>query len=780
MRGFHDSRRNISLPRIFNTVARLEQWFRRWKRGCLLVVIIMALLCLALCVAAIFLVGRASAQETGMQPLDVVLIIDHSDSMWDKGGVGSDPDLLRIEAANLLIAYLGVDSAQPGNRLGVVHFGGRSELIVPLTPLDSAGQRQAIRSAIAAPQRMGWTDPLAALQLADQTLFPQNQRHLARQPVVVLLTDGKPELVPSPGPAERTAYLADLRALVERFREQDCPIFTVALTSAATDADPEIQTVYRNLWQEIAAHTSAEYHEARVAGDLLPIYHAIVARLTGAEIDTPTAKTVVNGRATEAIVVAEELAQVRIVVWRSDPALVVRLLRPEGIPARPGDPDVRHSGEPGRTREEIWAIADPRPGRWTLEFEGQGSVMVWQDAVAQTTDRPSTYAIEATDLPAYIPAGQPLSVSISLRQSATRKVAREPGIQIVAQVRRADFLEATLLARDDGLGCDAASGDGLYCAVLPDPPAGVCALRLRALQDGAEIARGESIFEGVPLPQLAIVAPRPGLAVETGAPLTIAVRVQAGDRALAAVDLVGQGTLTANLRSAAGAAVAVPLAADGDSFVGHVAAPGAPGPFTLIARLRGQTPEGLSYRDAQSVQLVALVPTGPDVRRGLPGWTWLLTGLGVVGAASSAAGLIVRRIRQRATLEGSLRVLSLPLPNGERAGVRGIGVLDLPPVSALTLGGMGKHDLLPGLTPRATLRAARTPEGDAETWIAPFPGEDAQTLTLNGRPLGTARRLYDGDVLTLGEYRLRYESLRQAGARRASRRPSRRGMTQSQ
>jgi Mg-chelatase subunit ChlD len=184
------------------------------------------LLCLALCAVAVFLVGRASAQGTEPLPLDVLLLIDHSNSLWDKDGVGADPDLLRVQAANLFIAYLGVDTARTGNRLGIIHFGGSSELVVPLTPLDSAGRRQAIRAAIADPRRMDWTDPLEALQLAYETLFPPGQRDPARQPVAILLSDGKPELFSSP--KERAAYVADLRALVGRFREQGCPIFTIA------------------------------------------------------------------------------------------------------------------------------------------------------------------------------------------------------------------------------------------------------------------------------------------------------------------------------------------------------------------------------------------------------------------------------------------------------------------------------------------------------------------------------------------------------------------------
>ena len=99
-------------------------------------------------------------------------------------------------------------------------------------------------------------------------------------------------------------------------------------------------------------------------------------------------------------------------------------------------------------------------------------------------------------------------------------------------------------------------------------------------------------------------------------------------------------------------------------------------------------------------------------------------------------------------------------------------VLDLPAVPSAILGGTGQDGVpLPGECPRVVLRAGRAPDGERETWVAPLAGEGTGAVALNERPLATARRLCDGDVLTLGEYRLRYENLRQAGARRARRRP---------
>jgi hypothetical protein len=738
------------------------------------------MLCLILLCAALFiLVYRAQAQGAGQPPLDVLLLIDHSDSMWDKGGVGSDPGLLRVQAANLFVAYLGVDAARGGNRLGVVHFGGTSALVVPLTPLDSAERRQAIRDAIAQPQRMGWTDPLQALQLAYETLFPQGQRDPARRTVVLLLTDGKPELVPAPSPAERDAYLAGLRALVERFREQGCPIFTVALSNEATDRDPEIQTIYRNLWQEIAARTPpAEYTEARTADDLLPIYHAIVARLAGAAADLPVVETVVEGQAVYTIVVEGGLAQVTFVVLRSDPGVEVGLLRPDGTPVRAGDPGVQRTGDAGATREEVWAVTGPQPGPWTVGVRGRGTVRAWLDVVRQASARVPAYTLEVGAVPPYVPAGQPLDVAgIAVREASSGEMVASPDLRILAEVRRAGLPETTALAHDDGRGCDAAARDGRFCVALPDPPAGACTLYLRALLDGAEVARHEVAFEAVLLPELEVVSPLPGASFQPAVPIGVSVRVWSGGRLLDPREVAAQGTLTASLHPASAQAAAVPLVAAGESMVGRGIAAGSPGPLTLTVRLRGQTPAGLPFEDVAQVPLEVALPAVPVSAgrsaqgAGRSGSRWILPLAGVAGlaAAAGAGGLVVRQRRGQARLEGGLRVLAAP--PGQPSGT----VLDLPAAPAAVLGGMGKGAVpLPGEAGRVVLRASRTPAGDSETWAAPATGQDGAGVQLNDHPLETARRLWDGDVLALGAYRLRYESLRQASARRARRRPQRR------
>ena len=119
---------------------------RKWKRSCCLLIVVGIVLALLLCVALLALARRARAQGAGETPLDVLLLIDHSDSMWEKGGVGSDPHLLRLEAAGLFVSYLGLDVCRADHRLGIIYFGTESRLVAPLTPLtDTARQTSSPR-----------------------------------------------------------------------------------------------------------------------------------------------------------------------------------------------------------------------------------------------------------------------------------------------------------------------------------------------------------------------------------------------------------------------------------------------------------------------------------------------------------------------------------------------------------------------------------------------------------------------------------------------------------
>ena len=738
----------------------IQRKWRRFKRTVLLVIVsAILILCLA-CGGLVLLANRALA-DASSPPLDVMLLLDNSNSMWDKGGIGSDPDLLRVQAANLFILYLGVDAQVTGNRLGIIHFGTTSELVVPLTPLDDAQQRATIGERIAHPQRMGWTDPLQALELAYDELFLSGRGDPAHQPVVILLTDGKPELETNPTPQEKAAYIEALRARVELFRQQNCPIFTVVLSNEATDADPDIQTVYRNLWQEIAARTPpASYHEARTAEDLLRIYHDIVACLMGAQVSEPVIETKVEGSVTATISIEEGLARMTLVALKSEPSITVHILRPGGAAVRADDPDVHHVG---RGHEEVWAIVAPRPGDWTVELNGWGTIIVWKDVIPEPVPAPApTFTLELREPPAYVLAGQPLEIIVAVLDSEGRPVS-DPTLQMVAELRRANFLETTLLCRDDGTSGDATPRDGLYTARYLDPVPGAYTVHLRALRAGQEIACWEGAIEIVPRPRLEIVAPAAGATFPAGQSPIVRLRVTDGYRFLDGVTVKARGPLTVTLTEPGGIVYPLPLNAEASGcFSATVPTLTAVGTYTISARLSGQTSEGLDFiAEAQRTFAVLLpvpasTPQLPSRRKN--GWLWALGGaLGVIALGSGGLALAIHRRRPR--LEGQLRVLAAP--EGQTAGQ----VIELPANRRTATLGKTTDDVpLAGNQTLAIIRAQKGEEGETEMELVPLHPDQA-VLAVNEGLLTSPRPLKDGDVITAGDYRLRYENLRRASSR---------------
>jgi len=399
----------------------LKAGYRRIKRRlggcCLLVLLTLLLICGALFGLSFLLARRAGAQGPNGKQMEVMLLIDNSNSMWEKSGVGSDPDLLRIEAARLFITYLGVDSRGPAHRLGMIFFGSQAELVVPLTPLADDARRAEMLKLIAGPSRMGWTDPNAALDLAGKSFGATDASR-----AVVLLTDGKPEWNTSPTAQEQAETIARLRETAGRFAADGVPLFIILLQNKATDADPEIEEVFVPLWQEMAQATPlGHFFRARQNKDLLDIYHDIIIALTGRDTAGVVLQTQARIDTLEGISVEPGLAQVTFVIRKSDPALQVTILRPDGQALTPDAAGVQYGGQPGHSHEEVWAVDDPEAGNWQIHLNGQGTVTIWKDFYpAPATPVPSpTRTRTPTPSPAHTSTPSPTRKPTPLPTAAT-------------------------------------------------------------------------------------------------------------------------------------------------------------------------------------------------------------------------------------------------------------------------------------------------------------------------------------------------------------------------
>lgn len=347
------------------------------------------LILLLFCLLFTFLLSGLRPVRAASVTFAVFLLIDNSNSLYEMAGIGSDPHLLRIDAARLFISYLGVDDAHVTHQCGIIFFGDTAQVVVPLTPLSDSQRRSEIFALIDEPERMGWTDPLTALRLARQELVDAS---VGDQPVIVLLTDGKPEAGRPFSEEEQAGYITALRAEGAELAAANTPLFIILLANEATDADPTIQAIWQPLWQQMAEATApGAFHIARHSQDLPAIYHDIVVALTGNQTAGAVVDAVPVGPEpiTHTIAVPEGLAHLTFVVSKSAATVQVTVLRPDGEPLAAGQTGIRYAGQPGQSREEVWAVDAPPPGLWTVVLSGAGEVTVWQDYDLAPTPTPT-------------------------------------------------------------------------------------------------------------------------------------------------------------------------------------------------------------------------------------------------------------------------------------------------------------------------------------------------------------------------------------------------------
>jgi len=725
------------------------------------------------CLLLGLLVGQATATETNTG-LDVMLVVDNSNSMFDKGGIGSDPKLRRIEAAQMFISYLGVDSDQAAHRLGVVFFGGEAELVAPLIPLADRTRRAEMALLIADPQRMDWTDPVAALALARDTLLDEQSADCSspngKRPVVVLLTDGKPEWDGNPSAAERQAVVEELERLGQDYADEGIRLFTILLSNAATDADPDIEAVYAPLWRELAQATQGGFYPVRQADDLIDVYHDILVTLSGVQTDGPVVEAELGAQGAETQVemidIEPDLARVTFVVrisrdGRADAAtdsVTVTVHRPDGEALHSQDADVQHAAY-GATA--IWTISRPQPGDWAVTMTGQGTVTVWKDylpAPVTPTPTPSpsptpsptpTPISTATATPTPKPrlivdewpqavlAGQPLTLAVSFDPEPLEIPAGLEQSAVWMEWRIGDAQPRRERLLDDGRAGDARAWDGWYSVSLTANETGTLLARVWGEVQGHEIAAWEGRLSVEPYPTLEWGAPAAGDRWHAGKPAAVQAHWAVGGEPLA-VD----GPMTITLRSpddslhtTATGAVDLPITLE---------APQASGVYSLTAEAAGRTPTGVPFQGQTMTTIV--------VRRPLPGWLWIAgVGLSLAGLGGRA---FLRWFRRLPRLEGRLRVLEAPV------GYSGPTLIDLSSLNqrSAQVGGV-KADLPvpPVGSPWAVVCALLDGSGMELTPI------NGRVVQVNDKPITDSYILSDKDCIetenTVGSVRLRYEYL---------------------
>ncbi|MBN1814836.1 MAG: VWA domain-containing protein [Anaerolineae bacterium] len=741
----------------------VQQVQRRARRIIITVVSLVALTCLVCLLMALW-VGRVSAQtltpEVGggqtsaeSQRIDVILVIDNSNSMFDKAGIGSDPELRRIEAAHLFIHYQGVDSGMTDHRVGVIFFGGTARSVVPLTFLNQSERRAEIAGLIAHPERMQWTDPVAALALSQQILETDSAPD--RERVVVLLTDGKPEWDTTPTAEERASVIAELEALGQAYTQQGITLFVMLLENAATDGDSEIAQVYVPLWRALTSSTGGRFYAVREADALIDVYHDILLTLSGGV----TAGTVVDAQVTgerqvHTIAVESALRRVTFVVRVNQTSstadqvndMTVVLARPSGRALQSSDAGVRHSAY-GNTA--IWAIDHPEAGTWSVQIEGQGSVTVWKDYVPEPTSTPSptpTPVPHPTATPSPVPtvtpaptlkvvqwpqavlAGAPMTLSFALAPVPVVK----PEVWVEWGIDGSSLSKARLL--DDGQNGDDRADDGNYTTTWTPDISGILTAHAWIEVKGLVLDTWDGRVVVESTPHLFLDIPNRGLVWRAGRTEPLLVSWIAGEDTPLAVG----GSLSVTVLDVSGSVVATASGEMGKAL--GVPVPATAGTYTVTVQATGRTPSWQPFVDTTAIPL--------RVRRPVSGW---IIGGGLAGLMSVIGGWRGWNwYRRLPRLTGKLRILEAPADYGENK------TLDLSALykRRLALGGTDGHfPIQAEAQPWAELEAMADGSGATLTATGTAP------IRVNAREGIKRHTLADRDTISVGEFKLRYECL---------------------
>lgn len=318
--------------------------------------------------------SRLQAQAPlGPQP-DLRLLIDISGSMKQ-----SDPDNLRGPALELIVRLL-----PEGARAGVWIFGEEVEQIVPHAAVNAAWRAQALEAVAKIDNSGQRTNIPAALAAATYDIGSLSS---AYRTSIVLLTDGKVDL--SPSPMANAAAARDLLATTApKLGATGIPVHTIALSDEAD------WTFLRAL----ADTTAGIAEKAQTAGELTGIF------VQSLEMVAPSARVPVVGNL---FLIDDSVEQFTALVFHQQTDAGATLTSPSGS-----------AYQPEATREGVeWFRSDqftlvtvtaPERGAWTLTVP---------DGARSRVSVISNLTLEVDPLPNSLPAGRVTELGIRLRDS---------------------------------------------------------------------------------------------------------------------------------------------------------------------------------------------------------------------------------------------------------------------------------------------------------------------------------------------------------------------------
>lgn len=230
------------------------------------------------------ILGNSSSEEPDCWPLDIVLLMDQSLSIFN-----NDPDSYRAIAANriltLLISNRRAQCPKAKHRFGLVTFGDHADTILDLVPIDinqdtdreewlkNHGYITKIEEA-AKDRTQNATDFEVAFERAEE-LFANAPdiedpiEYGVRRQVVVLLTDGNPD-----GVGDIRDYMCDLTKYLNSAAWDDVSIWVMPLNARGGPylQRPGCKTTIRDDWESVTQEHGGELKDLNYNEHYVPAY----------------------------------------------------------------------------------------------------------------------------------------------------------------------------------------------------------------------------------------------------------------------------------------------------------------------------------------------------------------------------------------------------------------------------------------------------------------------------------------------------------------------------
>ena len=380
---------------------------------------VMAVL-LLLVMLALLVPAPVHAAIRAAEGIDAILVIDTSGSMRT-----SDRERTALEAAQLFIDMLETRNS----RVGIVEFSGELGTVIPLSPVGTPAERDALRGQIRRFVYDGWTDIGLALRTASDMLLRDGDPN--NSPLVLLFTDGAIDINPAQGRTEAMSY--DDTWYAVNALTGIAPIYTVGLNYGGL--------VNVEFLRDIATRTQGRSFIIQEAAVLPRIFSEIFTshiRTSVIEIADIVAEP---EQYSEVIIPIPSafVAEANIIMLSDQPLLNVRWLNPDG--EEMVFDGVNHFISYA-VRYTMIKSLNPAVGDWTLMVMGLPGERVTVNLIYNFDVNITIAAAQAgTTGPTYNP-NYPIAITARFAFADDRVVTEELFIGAVAELRVYDrFLQ---------------------------------------------------------------------------------------------------------------------------------------------------------------------------------------------------------------------------------------------------------------------------------------------------------------------------------------------------